>query len=105
MTAYNHKWEYEENNLKVTVTGNNTIILLSAMIAYVQDLAWKPRLMLTKTHHKTGPTKIRLWHRNEYSTWRKKSGMAAAASSTTSKVVATNTNRHYNKANNYISCR
>ena len=46
--------------------------------------------MLTKTRHKTGPMKIRLWHRNEYSTWRK-SGAAAAAFVGTLTVVATNT--------------
>ena len=52
---------------------------------------WKPRLMLTKTHRKTGPIKVLGYGTvNEYSTWRKP-GAAAAASGTTPTVVATNT--------------
>ena len=39
-SKYDHKWEYEENNTTLIVTGHNGIIL-SAIIAYARDLEVK----------------------------------------------------------------
>ena len=37
---YDHKWEYEDNSVKVIVTGNYGIIL-STIIAYARDMETK----------------------------------------------------------------